>query len=127
MSGMTNAQAALQAAATMYTGTDIHPDTVSGAAGVYKRWLDKQDREDGQRWVRPADASSPKGMPAAPRPAGVVLPGPKPQARPLPSSAGHPDTLQRCAVSMCALPKGHPGTDHPSEEESKWLESLWKS
>ncbi len=42
---LTNAQAALQAACTVFTGKDASPNTVQGLAMNFKRWLDRQDLE----------------------------------------------------------------------------------
>lgn len=45
---MSNAQAALLAAAGQFSDAevDINPDTVTGIAARYKGWLDRKDRED---------------------------------------------------------------------------------
>lgn len=71
---MTNAQAALQAAATIHTGSkgNVSLDTVQALAHHFKRWLDRKDQAD------------PAPVPTPPR-----------QLRySLPSSAGHPDNVE---------------------------------
>lgn len=45
---ITNAQAALQAAASMYQGEEVSLNTVQGVAAHFKRWLDRQDSEDAE-------------------------------------------------------------------------------
>lgn len=51
----TNAQAALQAAATVFAEGRQHtsPDTVLGMAYVFKRWLDKHDTMEQERAKEP--------------------------------------------------------------------------
>lgn len=97
----TNAQAALQAAATQFSGTaaTVAPATLMGVAAQYHRWLDRADQAAQERNIRVAqERVYSKG--------GVV-------PAPLPSSAGHPDNVEKCPVGMCVLPKGHQGTTHP--------------
>lgn len=75
----TNAQAALQAAATMYQGQDVSPNTVQGMAAHFRRWLDRQDSEPVQAQVQlqvspAAVAASPGPKPRPPAPLRVVAP-----------------------------------------------------
>lgn len=55
MTKPTNAQAALQAASNVFAGSKAYAsaETVTGLASMYKRWLDRQDREDAERWRKP--------------------------------------------------------------------------
>lgn len=59
---MTNAQAALQAAATFYGGrnSSYYRDNVMSAADDFKGWLDEQDRADKEKRAK---------APKIPRPA----------------------------------------------------------
>jgi len=53
----TNAQAALQAAATVYSGGRGHtaPEHVKGMAAAFKLWLDNQDRAEARVAKEQAD------------------------------------------------------------------------
>jgi hypothetical protein len=69
----TNPQAALLAAATMYQGQDVSPNTVQGMAAHFRRWLDRQDAEplqaQAQLQVSPAAvAATPGPRPRPPAP-----------------------------------------------------------
>lgn len=73
MSQMTNAQAALQAAATVYSGGRGHtaPDHVKGMAASFKVWLDQQDRAEAPKVEEKPVTHWPTGLPMSP---GGVLP-----------------------------------------------------
>ena len=65
MTTQTNAQAALLAAATVYSGSrgNVSVETVAGMASMFKRTLDKADRDDRERWVRDQTAAPKQGVP----------------------------------------------------------------
>lgn len=74
----TNAQASLQAAATIYSESKGYASvqTIQGMAAQFKRWLDAKDKED-------LEALAPKVEESMRTPANHTG---------LPSSEGHPDT-----------------------------------
>lgn len=104
MAQLTNAQAALQAAATIYTGSrgNVSVETVTGMASMFKRSLDKADRDDEQRWVREQ------------APAVDTKPVPRPPYGP---GSARPKPVEQCPVWQCTQPKGHEGDEHPDKVE----------
>lgn len=66
MSNLTNAQAALQAAATQYSGAKGYAtcSDITGLAEGFKEWLDKQDAQPRPGWEMP----NPRPEPSAARP-----------------------------------------------------------
>jgi hypothetical protein len=73
---ITNAQAALAAAAQVYADSqgDVAPDNMTGMAYKFKRWLDRQDADD-RAAASPAPVRYDQGMQpvrVGPRPAPPV-------------------------------------------------------
>lgn len=73
----TNAQAALQAAATHYSNVnEAGEDLIFEAAGRFKAWLDAQDEADREAWrkdkTRPRPGRATSGVRVVPEGAGIM-------------------------------------------------------
>lgn len=72
----TNAQAALQAAATTLAGTPVDKAVVFTRAKAYKAWLDEQDDADREAWrkdkTRPRPGRATSGVRVVPEGAGNI-------------------------------------------------------